>query len=69
MSSSIFASRKLELETRNFSSGPAVLPDQRNKGAGPMVFLLEASFSLNDSNQTLRLARFTHRHNEPATDL
>ena len=60
----------LVLETWNLKllSRPAVLPDQRHKGAGAMIFLLETDLSFNNSNQALRLTRFTHRHNEPATD-
>jgi hypothetical protein len=45
-----------------------MLPDQWNKGAGSMILLLETGFSLNDSNQALRLARFAYRHHEAATN-
>jgi hypothetical protein len=46
-----------------------MLADQRNKSAGSMIFLLETGFSLDDSNQALRLARFAHRNDQPAANL
>ena len=41
-----------------------MLPDEWNKSAGSMIFLLETRFSLDDSNQALRLARFTYRNDQ-----
>jgi hypothetical protein len=40
-----------------------VLANQWNKSAGSMIFLLETGFSFDDSDQALRLARFTYGHN------
>src|SRR5882724_11368871 len=38
-------------------ASPAVLPYQGNKGAGAVILLRRSSCGLDDSNQSLRLAR------------
>ena len=45
-----------------------MLADQWNKSASSMIFLLRTGFSLDDSNQTLRLARFAHWNDQPTTN-